>query len=342
MCILKSMFLRLLRDRPWLAALILAVALLGVANIPVQAQGTVPGIAALSGPSNTLGTQSDAAIWRALRHGGAGRSTSARPEDGVLVNVAGWWWSGLRTPSGPLIHYGWIALVAVLGAVALFFLLRGRLRIAAGRSGRMVLRFSLPHRVVHWTIATLFLLMAVTGLTLLFGRPFLIPLIGKNAFGVLASASLQLHNIFGPLFLLSLLALLVTFIRGNFPALVDFVWLLRGGGVLGGHVSAGRYNAGEKAWFWVAILVGLAMSATGLMLSFPDVFGTRNLLQYSELIHAVGALVFIGFAIGHIYLGTLGTEGALEGMTSGSVDENWARTHHDRWLAELEGGKEAD
>jgi len=316
--------------------LVIAAAALFAGPAPLGAQGTAPPLSEASGPENTLGSQSDTDIWRALRQGAAGLPTTARPGDGVLVNAEGAWWALQRRPGAPLIVYGGIGLLAIIAALVILFLVRGTLRIDEGRSGRMIARFSLAHRVVHWSIASLFVLMALSGLTILFGRSYLIPVVGKSAFGVMATAMMQMHNLFGPVFIASLLALLVTFVRGNFPVFRDIVWLLRGGGLLGRHVSAGRYNAGEKIWFWVAVLAGLALSVTGILLSFPDALGTRNLLHKAELTHAIAALIFIGFALGHIYLGTIGTEGALEGMANGDVDENWARTHHDRWLAQVD------
>ena len=147
---------------------------------------------------------------------------------------------------------------------------------------------------------------------------------------------MQAHNLFGPIFILALAALLATFLRGNFPAVRDLAWLLKGGGMFGGHASAERYNAGEKLWFWTAILSGSILSASGILLSFPDALALRDTLHLSELAHAVAALVFIGFALGHMYLGTIGTEGTLEGMVTGSVDRNWAATHHDKWLEEMD------
>ncbi|MGV6804798.1 MAG: formate dehydrogenase subunit gamma [Ruegeria sp.] len=325
--------------RAGIIALVLFVALLGLGSRPAVSQGTAPPYPSETGPENTLGSQSDSDIWRAIRHGLDGLPSSSSDTDGVLVNAQGYWWSQLRSPEGDLIRYGSITLLAVVGLVILFFLIRGRMRIDGGRSGRTIPRFSLSQRVVHWVIAALFVLLAITGLMLLFGRPFLIPILGKPAFGVLATASMQAHNLFGPIFIGALVMLFLTFVRGNIPGPGDIGWIVRGGGLLGGHVSSGRYNAGEKAWFWTAVIAGLALSATGILLSFPDDLGTRNLLHGAELIHAVAALVFIGFGIGHIYLGTVGSEGALEGMVTGEVDENWARTHHDLWLNEVQSAK---
>ncbi|MGB5558695.1 MAG: formate dehydrogenase subunit gamma [Paracoccaceae bacterium] len=293
-------------------------------------------------PENTLGSQSDADIWRALRHGAGGLPSAQSSESAVMINAQGVWWAELRRPDGPLVRYGAYVLAGILVALALYFLLRGRVRIDGGRTGRRLPRFSLAQRVVHWSIAALFVLLAVSGLLLLFGRALLIPMLGKSAYGVVATAAMQAHNLFGPIFILSLLAVLVTFIRGNFPARVDLRWFIRGGGLLGGHASARRYNAGEKLWFWTVIIAGFALSGSGVLLSFPDALATRDLLHLSELTHAIGAIMLIGFAMGHIYLGSLGTEGTLEGMTEGTVDENWARTHHDLWLTDIDTKNKAE
>ncbi len=306
---------------------------------PHQAQAQIQTISPQYGPENTLGDQSDSDLWRAIRQGTSGLPSSSAIPDGVLINAKGTWWSELRRPEGPLIRYGSIALGVILTAVMLFFLIRGRLQIDGGRSGTRVARFSLAQRVVHWGIAALFLLLGVTGLILLFGRPFLIPLIGKPLFGIFATASMQAHNLFGPLFIGSLIALFFTFVQGNFPRFSDLKWIARAGGMFGGHASSGRYNAGEKAWFWTATLAGIALSVSGIIMSFPNDLATRDVLHLAELSHAIAALVFIGFGIGHIYLGTIGSDGALEGMITGDVDQNWARTHHDLWLAEIDAVK---
>lgn len=321
-------------------ALLITLYAIGINPRPVQAQGIGVLAPTVSGPENTLGSQSDSDIWRAIRQGAPGLPSSSEVTNGVLINAEGVWWSELRRPDGKLVQYGGIGIAAVVGAVALFFLIRGQLRIDGGRSGKMVARFSLLQRVAHWVIASLFLLLGVTGLLLLFGRAILIPVIGTTAFSIVATASMQAHNLFGPLFILSLFTLFAAFVRGNLPTLSDLGWVIRGGGLIGGHVSAGRYNAGEKAWFWTATGAGLVLSVSGMILSFPDDLGSYGVLHKAELSHAIAAFVFIGFGIGHIYLGTIGTEGTIDGMVKGAVDENWARTHHDLWLAEIEAKKD--
>ena len=292
-------------------------------------------------PGNTLGDRSDAEIWRALREGAEGLPAGSRPkpEDGVLINADGEWWTQVHVDQ--VINYGAMALLAVLFAISLYFAFRGRIKIANGRSGQAVSRFTLFQRVIHWFMVSLFLLMALTGLILLFGRTAFAPIIGREAFSIMASASMQMHNLFGPLFILALAALFIGFVRGNLPSLSDVWWLLKGGGMFGSHASAGRYNLGEKVWFWSVIFGGLALSVSGIMLLFPDALGTRDQIQFANLVHAFAALGLTGFAFGHIYLGTAGTEGTLEGMVHGDVDKNWALTHHDQWLesAQTDPGK---
>ena len=293
-----------------------------------------------------LGNTSVSTIWHDIRKGAAGNADVTRPGggSGVLIQSQGEDWRLLRT--GYVQPWGWKLLAATLAVLVVYFLIRGRIRLTDGRSGRVIPRFSLVERVVHWFAAILFVLLGLSGLVILLGRPLLIPLIGAHNFSVLASASMQGHNLFGPLFILSIIALFITFVRGNGYGLVDLKWLFKAGGLLGGHASSRRYNFGEKTWFWWATVCGIALSLTGILMLFPDYLPGffesfakntppgRTLLQFANLIHAIAALAFIAFGFGHIYLGTVGMEGALEGMTKGTVDENWAKEHHDLWYEE--------
>jgi formate dehydrogenase subunit gamma len=271
-------------------------------------------------------------IWRDARKGRAGLSAIGGPEAGVLIQSKGIEWRGWH--NGVVAFYGGWLLLGTIGAALLFFIVRGRIRIKSGRSGRLIPRFSLVQRIAHWFAAVLFVLLGVTGLVLLFGRDLLLPLLGPVIFAVVASASMQAHNLFGPLFIVASLALLVTFAQGNGPRWSDLAWIAKAGGLFGGHASSHKYNAGEKSWFWWAIVAGLALSVSGLALLFPSVLADRAAEQFANLVHAATAMGFIAFGIGHMYLGTIGMEGALEGMTTGAVDENWAEEHHDLWWAE--------
>jgi formate dehydrogenase subunit gamma len=224
----------------------------------------------------------------------------------------------------------------LLSAILLFYLVRGPLRMQGGPTGNRVQRFTVFERTIHWFTVGVFWLLALTGLILLYGRFVLIPLLGPEGFGLTASACKEAHNLFGPMFLVAIIMLFVTFVKDNIYARGDITWLLRGGGILGGgHVSAGRFNAGEKIWFWIVVLGGIVLSVTGLILDFA-VFGQgREVMALSHVLHGIVALLVITVSFGHIYLGTAGVEGTLQSMTTGYVDTAWAKSHHDRWYAEV-------
>jgi formate dehydrogenase subunit gamma len=273
-------------------------------------------------------------LWRAVREGDVGTTQVQGVDTGVLINSRGERWRHFRMEQ--LIPIGAMLMGSVLALIVLFYLVRGPLRMQGGPSGKKIQRFTVFERTTHWFTVSLFWLLALTGLILLYGRFVLIPLLGPDGFGTTASACKEAHNLFGPMFLIALLMIFVTFVKDNIYARGDMTWLLKGGGMFGGgHVSAGRFNAGEKIWFWIAILGGLVLSVSGLVLDFA-VFGQgREVMAISHVLHGIAALVVISVSFGHIYLGTVGVEDTLGSMTTGFVDEAWAKSHHDRWYAEV-------
>jgi formate dehydrogenase subunit gamma len=278
-------------------------------------------------------TNPRANYWRAVREGTPGYTAVVGQETNVLINNGGDNWRQFRARL--LIPIGVYLLAGVLVVIAFFYLIRGRVRIPGGRSGTKMLRFTVYQRLVHWLAFSLFAVLALTGLILLYGRFVLIPLLGPEGFALTASACKEAHNLFGPLFLLATVALFVTYVRDNFYAKGDLQWLLRGGVSFRAHVHAGRFNLGEKIWFWLACMLGIAVSTSGLVLDFA-VFGqARDTMELAHVVHSTVALLFIAISFGHTYLATLGVEGTMESMTSGLVDANWARAHHDRWYAEM-------
>jgi formate dehydrogenase subunit gamma len=282
-----------------------------------------------------------AELWRDVRQRDRSMagSTQVRGVDtGILINVYGEDWRQFRMQR--LIPYGAALMGVVFSIILLFYLVRGPLRMQGGPTGKMIRRFTVFERTTHWFTVSVFWLLALTGLILLYGRFVLIPLLGAEGFGLTASACKEAHNLFGPMFLVALLMLFFTFVKDNFYARGDMTWLLKGGGLLGGeHVSAGRFNAGEKIWFWVAVLGGSVLCVTGLILDFA-VFGQgRDLMTLSHVLHGIVALLVISMSFGHIYLGTAGVEGTLDSMTRGEVDEAWAKSHHDRWYAEVKAAE---
>jgi formate dehydrogenase subunit gamma len=263
-------------------------------------------------------------------------TTQVQNIDGtVLINPYGEEWRLFRADK--LVPIGGWVLLGMLAVIALFYLVRGRIRIEGGRSGKLVPRFSVNQRVVHWFAASQFVILGVTGLVLLYGRYVLIPVLGPEGFSATAAACKEIHNLFGPIFPFAVVALIFLFGRGNWFNWVDIKWFFKAGGLFGHDIAdSGYYNGGQKTWFWMTVLFGLAISTSGLVLDFP-VFGQgRDIMAAAHVVHGSIAVLFIAAALGHIYIGTLGMEGAAESMTQGYVDANWAKEHHNLWYAEME------
>lgn len=302
----------------------------------------------------TLGGASDPDLWRALKSG-AQATPSSSTARGQLMQVLGEDWRLVRRQY--LLRYGGYVLLGMAAIIVLFRLIRGKIAIRGGRSGRTIPRFSLSHRIAHWFLASVFILMGLSGLIILFGRPLLVEFLGrdllvgrmgmdpsvidtlKSVNSVLLSASLQGHNLFGPVFVLAWAIMVVRFMKGNFFQWADAKWILKGGGLLGGHASSHHYNFGEKTWYWMVVLIGLGMCATGLFLLFPMLSQTLVYHQAATLLHAIGAVLLIAVAMGHAYVGSIGMEGSIDSMLRGEVDENWAKEHHDLWYEEVTGKK---
>lgn len=282
-------------------------------------------------------------LWREVRQRDQaviGQTQADNVDAGILINKRGEEWRLFRMKK--LIPFGAILIGGILGLIILFYLIRGTLRLPGGRSGKRILRFTLNERIVHWFTVVIFWILALSGLITLYGRYVLVPLLGPEGFSVTASASLMAHNTLGPIFLVAILALFFTFVKNNFFARGDLKWLSKAGGLLGGHASAGRFNAGEKIWFWLAVILGLALCVSGLILDFPNWGQGRVVFEWSHVVHGISAVVMIAVSFGHIYLGTVGMEGSLESMTTGYVDATWAEAHHDRWYEEVRNAGEIE
>jgi formate dehydrogenase subunit gamma len=291
------------------------------------------GFASAESPALQSNPRTD--YWRDVRDNVEGYSAVKGQETNELIQSSGQNWRQLR--NGPIATYGSWLLGFTLACIAVFYLVRGRIELTHPRTGEKVLRWTLTERTLHWMTATLFIVLAITGLSLLYGRLVLTPLFGLEGFAVYANIAKWVHNIIGPLFMLTLFSLLIKWFKLNFITSTDIKWFAAFGGMIGKkHPSAGKLNGGEKVWYWALATIGVAMCITGLILDFPNFGQERELIQLSHLIHLISALILIAFSFGHIYIGTAGTEGALEGMTTGKVDKAWAKQHHDLWLEEVE------
>lgn len=277
-------------------------------------------------------------LWREVRERQtplSGRTQIRGTDTAALINPYGDQWRRFRMEQ--LLPYGGYVLGFVVMAMLLFYFIRGKVLIEGGVSNSKLFRYTVYERMIHWFMAIIFLFLAFSGLTLLFGRSLLLPWMGPQLFSLLASASKEGHNLFGPLFVLALVLVFIRFVSRNIYEKGDLTWLLKGGGIIGkGHVPSNFFNMGEKSLFWMLVLVGGVIAGSGLFLVFP-VFGQgRMLLELSHVAHGIATIAMIAAVIGHIYIGTIGMEGATEGMTTGYCDLNWAREHHSNWAARCE------
>ena len=296
----------------------------------------------------------NAPLWRAVRESGHQPGVTSLPgaEKGVLIQSfvqypgsryasAGEAWRQVRNQW--IIPYGGSLLLIMAGAIGLFYWRKGPLGGHQADTGRQIERFTLFERSAHWANAIAFVALAVSGLVMMFGKFLLLPIIGGTLFGALTYALKTAHNFVGPLFVVSLLVIVATFVRDNLPRAGDMAWLRSGGGMLGGaEVPSHRFNAAEKLLFWGGVLgLGLVVVASGLVLDglVPGLGDTRGQMQVAHMAHAVAGLLMMTMFLGHIYIGTVGMKGAYGGMRTGYVDEAWAKEHHEQWYDDIKAGK---
>lgn len=296
--------------------------------------------------------------WRAIRYDEIDPSTQVRgPAAKVLIQDGGVAWYQLR--EGPVINYGGGAILGIIALLALFYFLRGKIRIDGGPAGTTIERFKAIERFGHWLLAGSFIALGLTGLITLMGRSFLIPVMGPEAFATLAAGSKWIHNNVAWAFMLGLVMTFVMWVAHNIPNKLDWHWLKAGGGIFtNAHPSAKKFNAGQKIVFWTVMVLGFSVSLSGLSLLFPfhmpmfaDTFGIINSIigtslptdltpheemQYANIWHSIVAFVMMVAIIAHIYIGSVGMEGAFDAMGNGQVDLEWARQHHDLWVEEVQ------
>lgn len=294
-----------------------------------------------------------APTWRQVKEGTPNYVSIPGKENAVLIQpkaqfpgqdratTAGEAWRQYR--NGPLTVYGgWLLVLAVIGIAALYFA-KGPIKLHEPPSGRLIERFTSVERLAHWTMAISFVILAVTGVIMLFGKYVLLPVIGHTLFGWLTYAGKNIHNFVGPVFSLSVIVFFVIYVKDNLPSGGDLKWLARLGGLFGKHeVPSGRFNAGEKMWFWGGVVIlGLVLTASGFWLDMivPAVEYNRGNMQVANIIHLIAAVLVTTISLGHIYIGTIGMQGAYEAMRNGYVDDTWAKEHHELWYDDVVSGR---
>jgi len=311
----------------------------------------------------TLGGQSDPELWRALRFGSADVTVSSGGEVAeVIMQDTGSAWLQFR--QGPLLSYGAYILGGTLLALLVFYLLRGPVKVDEPFTGRTVTRFKAVERFAHWLLASSFIALGITGLLVLFGRLYIAPYLGKDMNALLLGYSKLVHNSIGWAFMVALVMIFVFWVAHNLPDRTDIKWFAQFGGIVGkNHPPAKKFNGGQKIIFWSVIVFGSVISLTGVSLLFPyevQIFAQFNPLmnqlglaemiwgttlpeaplphqemQASQMMHTGAALVLMAIIVAHIYIGTVGMQGAYDAMGSGEVDEAWAHQHHSLWLEEV-------
>jgi formate dehydrogenase subunit gamma len=308
-----------------------------------------------NGQRNRVQPGNNSPMWRGVQSGAEGYSSlpkSQAPEAGILIQApvqypgskfvtAGEAWRQVR--NGWIIPYGAALLTIVVLALGIFYFTKGTIGHAKGDGPPRIERFTPWERATHWANAIAFVLLAVSGIIMAFGKFFLLPIMGGLLFGWLTYALKTAHNFAGPLFAVSMVVLIVTFIRDNLPQKGDIRWLTHLGGAVGkGHVPSNRFNAGEKLVFWGGVfLLGLIVVASGLVMDklVPNLVYDRATMQQAHMVHAVASMLMMAMFLAHIYLGTIGMHGAYKAMRTGYVDEAWAKEHHEYWYDDVKAGR---
>ena len=294
----------------------------------------------------------NAPMWRQVGAGATGFTSLPTPEAGNLIQPfvqypgstltnAGEAWRQVR--NNWIIPYGAAVMLIVLGAIAIFYWRKGSLPLHGAETGRKIERFTPLERSAHWANAIAFCILAVSGLVMAFGKFVILPVVGATLFGWLTFALKNAHNFAGPVFAVSLVVVIITFARDNLPRAEDLRWLVHGGGLFGGkEIASHRFNAGEKVLFWAGVfLLGLVVVGSGLVLDklLPSLVYERGTMQIAHMVHAAAAVLMMAMFLGHIYMGTIGMQGAYKAMRTGYVDETWAKEHHELWLDDIHSGK---
>jgi formate dehydrogenase subunit gamma len=290
----------------------------------------------------------NAPVWREVQSGTPNYTSLPGREMDVLIQpparflfqdtrvTAGEAWRQFR--NGPITFWGGTFVAIVALAILAFYFIKGPVKLHDRPTGRLIRRFTPMEMVVHWSVAISFVILGISGLIMLFGKHILLPVMGYTLFAWLTMLSKNLHNFVAPFFILSVLVMVVIWLRDNLPRAYDWQWFGKSVAFFtrGAHIPSGRYNAGEKVWFWFGVIgLSIVVSWSGLILLFPNFDQTRAVMQDAWIWHAAAALLYIAMSLGHIYMGTIGVQGAYGNMRTGYTDETWAKEHHSIWYDEV-------
>lgn len=312
-----------------MAALALVV-MMGVSS-PVHAQQSIQGVnpTAQAVKEEQLLRQLDAV---------SGRVSIPDQKSGLLIQPQGREWRKFHNTT-----MFWVGAVAVLGMIALlavFYMTRGKIMVDGGLSGRTITRFNVLERFVHWLTAGCFIILALSGLNVTFGKSVLLPLIGHESFTTISILAKYAHNFLAFPFMVGIVFMFAVWVKDNIPNGADIAWLKAGGGLIGHeHPPAKKFNGGQKLIFWSVIIGGVLLSISGVLLLFPFFATTIWNMQLAQIVHGLVGVLLIAAMLAHAYIGSIGMQGAFDAMGSGEVDLNWAKEHHSLWVQEEEAKK---
>jgi formate dehydrogenase subunit gamma len=198
----------------------------------------------------------------------------------------------------------------------------------------VIRRYSLFERIVHWEVAITFIALMLSGMALAYPRLAWL----ANLFGG-GQTMRAAHPWIGVAFSVGVLAMVVIWSRDMWFRKGDGEWAHRiGRYVREGHtgLDVGRYNAGQKGYYWFVLVFSLVLLLTGIPLWYPTLMST-GWRQWARLIHHAAYLFMVGGFIIHVYMSTAMLPGTLSGMTSGNVTRRWAAWHHPRWFRQQAG-----
>lgn len=196
-------------------------------------------------------------------------------------------------------------------------------------------RFSFLERLVHWVVGLSFTTLLLTGLAFSYPKLFWLTLL----FGGGPAARI-LHPWIGIVLAMGLVLMFLIWVQDMFLGRADVEWM-KAVGHYARHDTknvpeTGKYNAGQKAFFWFQSVLGVVFLVSGIPLWLPDGFAAE-LLLFMRLIHFVAAMGGGLLLVLHVYLGIVAFPGTARGMLQGSVTRRWAKLHHPLWYREQSG-----
>lgn len=259
-------------------------------------------------------------------------TTITQTPDGKTAKLPNWKSMGLDhaeleisfVREGFIKRYGGWLFVLVLGMTVLHYMIFGPHKVHESEEDPEVQRFTLYERMIHWLAMGIFAFLSVTGILFLLHKEA--PL----------STLRMVHGQVGVAFVLVLIALVMTWWRHAVFTRCDKEWICKLGGYLWIRTDcpAGKFNAGQKAFFWmVAVFGGIVIGGTGIGL----IVGHGRAPSWAYTLHDVAAIALISGIVAHIYLGIFANPGTIMSILSGRVKRSWAEKHHSEWAQKLRG-----